>query len=157
MQKLVTILNTRLLSSSYNVKIGFQISQIQSQKSYVVGAGNQKYRQISQILKEHEENKRRIVAALAKQQSQGLCAFLFLHFYFRLSVKSANANLMDSFVSPFLWKRKLKDLVNLLIVFTSIPLEGTFCTHSKGSISTARIAIARKNSSTQKCQLLDAC
>ena len=45
-----------------------QISQIQSQKSYVVGMGNQKYRQISQILKEHEENKRKIMATLAKQQ-----------------------------------------------------------------------------------------
>jgi hypothetical protein len=67
--------------------VGFQISQIQSQKSYVVGAGNQKYRQISQILKEHEENKRRIVAALAKQQNQGLDVFHFSHFYLPLSVK----------------------------------------------------------------------
>lgn len=45
-----------------------QISQIQSQKSYVVGMGNQKYQKISQILKEHEENKRKIMATLAKQQ-----------------------------------------------------------------------------------------
>jgi hypothetical protein len=33
--------------------------------------GNQKYRQISQILKEHEENKKRILATLAKRQEQG--------------------------------------------------------------------------------------
>jgi hypothetical protein len=49
----------------------FQITQIQPQKSYVVGMGNQKYRQISQILKEHEENKKRILATLAKRQEQG--------------------------------------------------------------------------------------
>jgi len=30
--------------------------------------GNQKYQKISQILKEHEENKRKIMATLAKQQ-----------------------------------------------------------------------------------------
>ena len=47
------------------------MSQIQPQKSYVVGMGNQRYRQISQVLKEHEDNKKRILATLAAKQNQG--------------------------------------------------------------------------------------